>query len=240
MRVGVASVPRRTVSQQLDRARRHFEAGKDRKAVESLWMVEAQARTGEAEAHGLLELASAIRDRNRGRVGKEALELVELAQRHLERIADPATSGVMLRVPFCGVVASEGFEPQPGQVWDLVFTQEAAFLRGAGTVRLEYETITSIDIECLPPPADRPAKVVAATGRVALAVLSLGFLSLPDLPILGITLRTSSGRLVLLHRSEVTLERWETQLGPVFQKVQNAALARRVKEALSQRDRDKG
>jgi hypothetical protein len=71
-----------------------------------------------------------IRDRDEGRATNEASELVELAQRHLERLADPSTNGVILRVPFCGVVASEGFEVQPGEVWDLMFTEEAPFLRG--------------------------------------------------------------------------------------------------------------
>ena len=227
------------MSQQLDRAGQHFEAGKDRKALESLWIVEAQARTAEAEAQGLLQLASAIRDRNRGRVGKEASELVEVAQRHLERLADPSTRGVMLRVPFCRVVASEGFDAQPGEVRDLVFTWQAVFLRGPGALRLEYDTVTSIDVERLPPPADRGAKArrgAAATAKVALTAVNLGFLNLPDLTILGITLRRSSGLLVLSHRSEVTLEQWETQLAPVVQKV---ALARLAKDAPSGiRDRD--
>ena len=78
-----------------------------------------------------------------------------------------------------------------------------------GRFRVDYDTITSIDVERFPPPADLGAKArrgAAATAKLAVAAINLGFLNLPDLTILGITLRTSSGLLVLSHRSEVTLD----------------------------------
>jgi hypothetical protein len=39
----------------------------------------------------------------------------------------------------------------------------------------------------------------------------------------AVTLRTSSGELILLHRSELTIEAWRTRLAPAIERVKSRA-----------------
>jgi hypothetical protein len=71
----------------LDDARELFAAGDDKKALRALRRVEAACAVepSKTDAQGLLEVASAIRDRTQGRLSSDAARLVGYASEHLRR-----------------------------------------------------------------------------------------------------------------------------------------------------------
>jgi hypothetical protein len=73
------------VSKELGTAREQAAAGQYKKAVNSLWDVERGARTDPAEARGLLEVASALREKTTGGLREQCVELIDDAQRYIER-----------------------------------------------------------------------------------------------------------------------------------------------------------
>lgn len=79
------------MSETLDEARRLFEAGKYRAACATLWELECQVRGGDdtGGAQGLLDLASALRERTRGNIRNECDSLVACAHKALGDAATP-------------------------------------------------------------------------------------------------------------------------------------------------------
>ena len=73
------------MSKELGSARELAVSGQYRKAVNSLWDVERWARTDPAEARGLLEVASALREKTSGGLREQCVELIEDAQKYIER-----------------------------------------------------------------------------------------------------------------------------------------------------------
>jgi len=73
------------MSKELELARAQLAAGQFKKAANALWDVEQWARSDLAEARGLLEVASALRDKTDGRVKGECEQLVQDAQKYIER-----------------------------------------------------------------------------------------------------------------------------------------------------------
>jgi hypothetical protein len=71
------------VSKELDKAGEQVAAGQYKKALKSLWDAERGARADVAEARGLLELASAIRDKTTGRMNAESIKLIEYAEKYI-------------------------------------------------------------------------------------------------------------------------------------------------------------
>jgi hypothetical protein len=198
------------VSADLDKARDLIAGGKDKKALAALWRAEAFARTNEDEAQGLLELASAIRDRSVGRIRGDAELLVGYASGYL---AHPAVSKLAV-IADCRVVSCEGLGFSPDQALELVFTTEAAFVRsGKGDAeelaRLEYAEITRIEFKELPPPRSAGRKAGTAALALPLGIL-LGDWSaagrLTESHTVRVTVVTSRGRIVLLRKSPATPE----------------------------------
>ena len=139
------------VTEELERAREQFEAGNDRKALKRLWIVESTARSSREQAQRLFDLASAIRARSSGKVQREAESLVDYAQSYLARFARDPTAELIAQVPRCRVLASTAFKPRPDEIWALVFTKEATFLRSLDRSenvleRLEYAELTEIAV----------------------------------------------------------------------------------------------
>lgn len=160
----------------LDKARDLFAAGKDKKARDALWQVEALARTDANEAQGLLELASAIRDRNTGRVRDEAEALVVCATGHLDRIAhQPVPPLAVLNE--CRALECDGLNVGPDETLNLVFTSEAALIRKREgnepeLARVEYRDIDEFGVEEIP----KQSSARRTAGKAALG-MSLGVLS---------------------------------------------------------------
>jgi hypothetical protein len=61
---GVPSAQGCIVSAELERAKSFVQAGKHKKALSALWVVEARARTDLAEAQGLADVATDTRPRD--------------------------------------------------------------------------------------------------------------------------------------------------------------------------------
>jgi hypothetical protein len=117
-------------------------------------VVESRARTNEAEAHGLLKLASKSRDRNSGAVRRDADELVRLAENALDRIAHPGRAA-LAALPGCRVLECEALNVSSDASVELVFTTEAVFVRSGDRDRVELDgsEINRIEIEELFPPS---------------------------------------------------------------------------------------
>ena len=73
------------MSKELELAREQLAAGQFKKAANALWDVERWARSDLAEARGLLEVASALRDKTNGRIKGECEQLIGDAQKYIER-----------------------------------------------------------------------------------------------------------------------------------------------------------
>jgi hypothetical protein len=212
------------MSNELEQAKELVAAGNDKKALKHLWTVEATARSSKKEAEALLELVVGIHARSGGRVQRDAEALLELARTHVTRFSVDPTADALVRVPRCRVLASTGFTAQRDEIWALVFTEEAMFLRSLdrsvnALERIEYAALTEIAVG--QPPVYRTAG--RKTGEAALKVGAymltqmspVGGLPSTGSNEIGITLRTSSGELVLLHVSELTIDQWQERLAPM-------------------------
>jgi hypothetical protein len=171
----------------------------------------------------LFDLASAIRARSSGRVQREAETLVDYARSYLARFARDPTAEPTAQVPRCRVLASTAFKPQPDEIWALVFTKEATFLRSLDRsenvlARIEYAELTEIAVG--EPPAYRTTGEAALKiGASLLASMSPVRAPSDNIYSVGVTLRSSSGELILLHRSELTIDAWRMRLAPAIERV---------------------
>ena len=78
------SKPDPRIRKQLDKAQRQYEKGKQRAAVETLWLLDAQARQGDAEAaRGIIELASEMGTHVEGNLVEECADLVARSRKAL-------------------------------------------------------------------------------------------------------------------------------------------------------------
>jgi hypothetical protein len=117
-----------------DKARQQFEAGKYKAACRTLEEFEYEVRGGDnvEGAQGLLDLASALRERTTGSIRDECDELVGHARRALNDADDAATrSGAMAVIPDCRLVGGCGFvieRPSDG-TWDLIFKDDRVLVR---------------------------------------------------------------------------------------------------------------
>ena len=108
------------MSKTLDKARQQFEAGKYRAARGTLWELECQVRGGDDTegAQGLLDLASALRERSKGSIRNECDSLIACAHKALGDAAAPSSGAVTERVAwaspwptavFVGMIAFVGY-----------------------------------------------------------------------------------------------------------------------------------
>jgi hypothetical protein len=75
-----------TSADRLDRAAERFERGQDKRALDDLWYAEATYRADAVRLRRLLEITSAIRDRNTGRLRKDADLLGRTVEANLEAL----------------------------------------------------------------------------------------------------------------------------------------------------------
>jgi hypothetical protein len=113
------------VSKELGSAREQAAAGQYKKAMDSLWDVERAARTDPAEARGLLEVASALREKTTGGLREQCVELIDDARKYLER-ADAVPRVSLGTADYLGGCAAFGVASK-GQ---LSFTSSAVLFAG--------------------------------------------------------------------------------------------------------------
>ena len=126
------------MSKELGIAREQTAAGRYKKAVDSLWDVERWARTDLSEARGLLEAASVLREKTTGGLREQCVELIEDAQKYIERAE--ATPGVILgTADYLGGYPAFG-DPCRGR---LSFTPRVVFFAG---MTLDMALIESFEL----------------------------------------------------------------------------------------------
>lgn len=133
------------MSVELEKARELAGDGKHKAAVRALWVSESYARTDTAEARGLLELATRLRQETHGRLQRDCELLIEYAKSYVGRerqaVNDPAAGAIAL-VSSCRLLGGSGVElgSTDGR-WDLIFKPEDVLVKKAHAqkmVRLEW------------------------------------------------------------------------------------------------------
>ena len=126
----------RVMSVELEKARQQAAEGDYKRAVASLWAVEAKARANSDEARGLLEVATTIRERASGRIQRDCDLLIGHATGDLELATrlegDPAHDAIAV-VRGCRILGGSGLDLEPNAEgrWDLIFRPEHVLLRQA-------------------------------------------------------------------------------------------------------------
>ena len=96
--------------------------------------------------------------------------------------------------------------------------------------RIEYADLVEIAVDDPPPYGTAGQKAAETAVKVVAAILSLlspvGGLS-DNMNDVGVTLRTVSGELTLLHRSELTIDAWRSLLAPAIARSTSSAWQRR-------------
>ena len=134
------------MSAELERSRQLAAQGEYKKAVSTLWRVEAIARTDEAEAIALRELAATLSRQTNGRIHSDCMLLIDRAQESLDRMnaqkqavlvnleRQAGVAGAIAVVLGCKILGGHGYPVQIGQTCDLVFLEEEIRLRRGETV----------------------------------------------------------------------------------------------------------
>jgi uncharacterized membrane protein YccC len=111
------------MSEDLDQARRLVNAGQHKKAIETLWVVETNARSDLGEARALLQLADELRDLETGAVQRDAETLARYARSHIGRLSN--TSLVSPNRVSCQALGGFGWPLTPGQRYELGYDANA-------------------------------------------------------------------------------------------------------------------
>ncbi|HLY51029.1 MAG TPA: hypothetical protein VKR21_17695 [Solirubrobacteraceae bacterium] len=221
------------MSVDLDRARALVQAGKHKKALRALWVVEARARTDYAEAEGLAELATAIRAHVTGGALSDCNELLAIAEADVRRLASDPRTGALVVVPECRCLGGfgVGIEPSESARVDLIFHQDDVRITQSGRLAtMRYADLASLEVGKPAVPDDLRSKTKSAAVRVG-TTAAIGVVMLPvALPLLflkggkptGFVLRTDSAEVFLVHVSEMRPEEWRILLSEVFLRLETA------------------
>jgi hypothetical protein len=118
-------------SRDLEKARALAGRGKYGKAVDTLWSVEAIARTDSAEAQALLDTATALRVKVRGGKQADCEELIASAETILKRLSGPGDGEPFARFT-CSVLSSRGMPFIPGEDCDVTLFRTRLVLTRQG------------------------------------------------------------------------------------------------------------
>jgi hypothetical protein len=221
------------LSVELVKAKDFVGQEKHKKALGMLWAVEAKARTNLEEAHGLVDVATAIREHVTRGALTECDQLLSLGRAAVTRLESDARTGALVVIPNCRCLGGSGLNIEPSETdhLDLIFHQHEVRLKQRDRlVSVPYADLTSLEV-------GEPAigdTVRSKTKRAAVRVgttAALGAVMLPvALPLLlvksgtntGIALQTDSAELFLLHRSDTRPDEWRMRLSEVFVRVEES------------------
>lgn len=136
------------MSLELDQARSLLDTGDYKKAVDQLWVVEAQARSDPAIANGLLEVAARAHELSTGRTRTDAAMLVDYARSHIGRLTDPAPASPGVA---CRVLGGFGWELAAGGAYELDFDPDGVAIyeppgRGRAVVNVPFGELLAFEI----------------------------------------------------------------------------------------------
>ena len=212
------------MSQELEKAKTQIAAGQYKKAVSTLWEAERWAQGDLTEARGLLEVATALRDKTDGRLKGDCDYFIKWAEKCIEKeSAKPLSvlaADAIAVVVGCNVLGGHGLPPQVEQSWNLIFSAGKLHLvRGAVIAEVPYSDIVALDIGG--PGAQRGGGFFASEFGMTGAAEGMLVTSALDLVNAGTTastvvcLMTTSAEL-FLHTSSQTPDDLRMRLSPVF------------------------
>jgi hypothetical protein len=124
-------------------------AGEHKKAVQKLWVVEANARTDLAEATALLELATRLSQLTTGSARNHAQLLVGNAESHINRLTAPRPTLRRSRVS-CVALGGFGWDITVGRPYELDFDERAVTIHepttGETTTTVGYTELLAVEI----------------------------------------------------------------------------------------------
>ena len=165
------------MSVELEKARQQAAGGDDKGAVKSLWAVEALARSDPDEARGLIEVATAIRERASGRIQRDCELLLGHAQRSLEHPVSTPERQFRVGIPVSTSNDVPGYEVTDyiGEVFGLVVRSRGAFPQlGAGLKSIiggELGTMTNLLRDTRTAAISRMVEEAGARGADALIAM---------------------------------------------------------------------
>jgi hypothetical protein len=114
------------MSVELERARQQLAVGDSKKAVATLWLVEAKARVDFREAQGLVEIATQLHGSSEGRIRKDAELLLRYGEEYMASLAgqDEAFEGALVVIRPLTFLGGFGYPLEVRRQYDLVFTAE--------------------------------------------------------------------------------------------------------------------
>jgi hypothetical protein len=215
------------VSIELEKAKAQIAAAQYKQAVSTLWEAERWAQGDLTEARGLLEVATALRDKADGRLKADCDYFIKWAERCIQKeSARPLVAlaaNAMAVVGGCNVLGGHGLPPQVGQSWNLIFSQGRLHLvRGLVIADVPYAEIVALEIGG--PAAQRRGGgffaggfgvTGAAEGMLVAAALNLLTTTATTTVSTVVCLMTSSAEL-FLHTSSETPDDLRMRLSPVF------------------------
>ena len=225
------------MSKLLETARRQCSAGNCRKAVDTLASVEARLRLEShgfdadlAEARGLLDLATVIRDTVPDNPVRAQSQLLRSrAQAAIQHLVDPpsarraaAEAEAVAAIKNCDVLGGDGLPPRAGQTWDLIFLGNALVLWSLVDQRVDvpYGDIVALEIGG---PGEKRTGGGFFGGGFGLAGAATGMLVASALNLLTtgreidtvVCLKTRTAELYV-HIDTETPEQLRMRLSPVF------------------------
>jgi hypothetical protein len=211
----------------LETAKQQIAEGNHKKAVNTLWMAEAQSRTSSYDIDALIETAATLRAQTTGRVQRDCELLLQTLRGRAAALEqrDLATSyrrDALAVVQRCRVLGGHGLPPRVGEIWELVFTDDEIRLvdMALGETAVPLSDVTAIEIGG---PGAKKQGGGFIGGGFGLGGAAEGMLIASALNML--TTRTSIDTVIciqtktaelFLHHGEATPDALRMQLSPAF------------------------
>lgn len=213
------------LSVELEKAKQLAETGKYKKALGTLWAVEAKARMNFAEAQGLVDVATSIRDHLSGRALTECQQLLSLGSAAVTQLASDPRTGALVVIANCRCVGGSGHDIEPGEAKvDMIFHQEEVRLAQLDRLaRIPYASVTSLQVGKPAVSENTRSKATRTAFQIGAAVLSPTSLLLAKAgKSTGIALRAPAVEVFLLHVSETSPDEWRRRLSEVFLRIEQS------------------
>jgi hypothetical protein len=135
------------VSDELEKARQQLSKGNRKKAVETLWRVEAKARGDFAEAQGLVEVAKQLSAASESRVRKDAELLLAYGEEYIAKLSGQAEAfgDAIVPIQTFTFVGGHGYPLEVRKPYQLVFTADSLRIVELRRLVVAEEPLADVD-----------------------------------------------------------------------------------------------